>query len=55
MAARTVDCYFKNLANQTLTPASEHLDRGVYTDPWYPPQTKSVLCLRKQIFNSPLF
>lgn len=39
MAARTVHCYFKNLTDQTLVRESENLDHGIYTDPWFPPQT----------------
>ncbi len=39
MAARTVHIYFKNLTDQTLVRVSEHLDWGIYTDPWFPPQT----------------
>ncbi len=39
MAARTVNCYFKNLTDQSLERESDELDWGIYTDPWYPPQT----------------
>ncbi|MBA1158264.1 hypothetical protein [Microvirga mediterraneensis] len=39
MAARSVHCFFKNLTDETLVRESEHLDHGIYTDPWFPPQT----------------
>lgn len=39
MAARTVRCLFKNMTDETLERESEHLDWGIYTDPWSPPAT----------------
>jgi len=40
MAVRTVHCYFKNLTDQTLVLDSHDIPIwGIYTDPWYLPQT----------------
>lgn len=42
MAARTVRCFFKNMTDLPLVRLSdekEKLPHGIYTDPWYPPQT----------------
>lgn len=39
MPARTVYCHFKNLTDETLVRESEHLDHGIYTGSWFPPQT----------------
>ena len=39
MAARSVHIFFKNLTDETLVRVDEGLDWGIYTEPWFPPQT----------------
>jgi hypothetical protein len=39
MAARSVHVFFKNLTDETLVRDSEGLEWGIYTEPWFPPQT----------------
>jgi len=39
MAARSVHIFFKNSTDETLVRVDEGLDWGIYTVPWFPPQT----------------